>query len=67
MAFMMAAQKALIAARVRTGISTLGQTVGRDGRCQVVRVTYSKGGRSTVVPVTGWNDRAEHLKALENL
>lgn len=44
---------ATVAAKARTGDTTLGTDV-RSGQARVVRVTYDAAGTSTVAPLTGW-------------
>ena len=44
---------ATVAAKARTGDTTLGTDV-RSGQVRVVRVTYNAAGASTVAPITGW-------------
>jgi hypothetical protein len=48
-----ALQKSTVAARERLGDKTIG-TQAKDGKVQVIRVTYDAGGKSAVVPVSDW-------------
>lgn len=50
---MFALQKATTEARARLGDKTIGTQV-KDGKVQVIRVTYDAKGKGSVSPVTDW-------------
>jgi hypothetical protein len=56
--------RATVQARERTGDKTLGVTV-KQGRFQVVSVTYPKPPRSVVTPLTDWVSAAEAARFLD--
>lgn len=57
---------ATLDARARLNDKSIGTHV-ENGKLQVIRVTYAKGGRSTVTPLSGWLDiggACDFLRAL---
>ncbi|MDE1997976.1 MAG: hypothetical protein KGI52_03500 [Burkholderiales bacterium] len=46
-------QAATLAARERTGDKTIG-THAKDGKTQIIRVSYDDSGKSSVTPVGDW-------------
>lgn len=46
-------QAATLAARARTGDNSIGTHV-KQGKTQIVRVTYDDKGKSTVTPASDW-------------
>jgi hypothetical protein len=63
-AFFSEIQRATVQARERTGIQGLGTCI-RQGRYQIVIVTFPKGSRSKVEPVGPWRPMAETVMALD--
>lgn len=59
-------QRATLEARARLGDKSIGTTI-KQGRLQVVRVTYNAKGRSTVVPVSDWLAMPDAVKFLDAL
>lgn len=59
-------QQATLAARQRTGDKAIGTRV-KKGKFQIVRVEYSKGGKSTVREVSGWLAGPDLIPALNAL
>jgi hypothetical protein len=57
---------AMLALRERTGDRTYSHTV-KQGLFQLVRVTESKRGATTVAPLSKYQDAAAHLALIESI